>query len=86
MTRLSGAVPPIEGLVSSVRRAVTVTETGPADASTVVGVIASDTSAGALVSTAAPLRAMAPNENIATTTSAVAVAATTDRRLRAPIE
>ncbi len=77
-------MPPIDGLCSSVRRAVIVITAGPADVSTVVGVMASDASTGAFVSTAAALRAIAPNETSATTPRAVTVVAATDRRRRAP--
>ncbi len=85
VTLLRGAVPPIEGLVSSVRRAVTVTTAAAADVSTVVGEIASETSTGALTSTAAPLRPVAPYDTTASRSRAVVAAATTDRRLRATI-
>ena len=85
MTRLSGAVPPIDGLCSSVSSAVIVTTAGPPDVSTLVGVIASDTRTGALVSTAAPLRPIAPKVTTATRQRAVEIATTTDRRLRATI-
>ena len=85
-TRLSGAVPPIDGLRSSVRRAVIVTTAGPDDVSTVVGVIASDDEHGRVRVDGGPAAGDRPERaRPRPATRAVAIAATTDRRLRATI-
>ena len=81
--RLSGAVPPIDGLRSSVIRAVTVTTAGPPEVSTVVGVTVSDRRTGRVRVDRGDARAIAPSETNAKRRAEVAVAATTDRRRRA---
>jgi hypothetical protein len=62
---------------------VIVTTAGPAEVSTVAGLIASDARTGAFVSPAAALSAIRPSETTAKRSTTVVAAAITDRRRRA---